>query len=288
MAVQPSTLRTTSQRAGRLYRHRSSRRRTVEAVAFVGVWMMAGYLLQLSSDAYLLLGIPLTIGFQVLVRRRPLRELFARTTTRFSLDNNGFALAAGLALVPGYFAARALLDSDWTLFGWYLAAIAGAFAAAFALRAGSMWAAVRSAALPIAIGASGMALVYGTMHIATGAPLSVAAALAAVAKYTALYFPATFLLEEVAFRGALDEHVHHDGDRGGWRSAILVSALWGLWHLPVSHGLPLPLQVVELVGVHVVLGVPLSLAWRRSRNLAGPALAHAVNDAVRNAFMLGL
>ena len=74
-----------------------------------------------------------------------------------------------------------------------------------------MSAALRSAALPIAIGAGGMALVYGTMHIATGAPLSVAAALAAVAKYTALYFPATFLLEEVAFRGALDAHVHHDG-----------------------------------------------------------------------------
>ena len=74
MAVQPSTLRTTSQTAGRLYPDRSSRRRTVEAVAFVGVWMMAGYLLHLSSDAYLLLGIPLTIGFQVLVRRRPLRE----------------------------------------------------------------------------------------------------------------------------------------------------------------------------------------------------------------------
>jgi membrane protease YdiL (CAAX protease family) len=260
----------------------------MEAVAFVGVWMLAGYLLQLGSDAYLLVGIPLTIGFQVLVRRRPLRELFARTTTRFSLDKKGFALAAGLALVPGFFAARALVDSDWTLFSWYLAAIAGAFAAAFALRAGQMWAAVRSAALPIAIGAGGMALVYGTMHIATGAPLSVGAALAAVAKYTALYFPATFLLEEVAFRGALDSHVHHDGDRWNWRSAVLVSALWGLWHLPVSHGLPLLLQVVELVGVHVVLGVPLSLAWRRSRNLAGPALAHAVNDAVRNAFMLGL
>ena len=244
MAVQPSTLRTTSQTAG-LYSGRSSRRRTVEAVAFVGVWMMAGYLLQLSSDAYLLLGITLTISFQVLVRRRPLRELFARTMTRFSLDRKGFALAAGLALVPGYFAARALLDSDWTQFGWYLAAIAGAFAAAFALRAGSIWSAVRSAALPIAIGASGMAVVYGTMHIATGAPLSVAAAVAAVAKYTALYFPATFLLEEVAFRGALDAHVHHDADRGGWRSAVLVSALWGLWHLPVSHSLPLPLQVVE-------------------------------------------
>src|SRR5690349_16378682 len=93
MAVQPSTLRVTSQTAGRLYPDRSSRRRTMEAVAFVGVWMLAGYLLQLGSDAYLLVGIPLTIGFQVLVRRRPLRELFAGTTTRFSLDKKGFALA---------------------------------------------------------------------------------------------------------------------------------------------------------------------------------------------------
>ena len=48
------------------------------------------------------------------------------------------------------------------------------------------------------------------------------------------------------------------------------------------------MQLAELVGVHIVLGVPLSFAWRRTRNLVGPALAHAVNDAVRNAFMLGL
>jgi hypothetical protein len=145
MAVQPSTFSTTSHTAGRLHPDRSSRRRTVEAVAFVGVWVVAGYLLHLSSDAYLLLGIPLTIGFQLLVRRRPLRELFVRNTTQFSLGKRGLAMATGLALVPGHFAARALADSDWTLFGWYLAAIAGAFAAAFALRAGSMWAAVRSA-----------------------------------------------------------------------------------------------------------------------------------------------
>ena len=47
-------------------------------------------------------------------------------------------------------------------------------------------------------------------------------------------------------------------------------------------------MVVELVVVHVALGVGLSLAWRRTRNLGGPALAHAVIDAVRNATMLGL
>ena len=46
--------------------------------------------------------------------------------------------------------------------------------------------------------------------------------------------------------------------------------------------------LVELVVVHVLLGVPSSFAWRRTRNLAGPALANAVIDAVRNASMLGL
>ena len=109
-----------------------------------------------------------------------------------------------------------------------------------------------------------------------------------MAEYTALYFPATFLLEEVAFRGALDAHLHHEGDSRGWQSAILISVLWGLWHLPVTSGRSLPHLVVQLVVVHVALGVPLSWAWRRNRNLAGPALAHAVNDAVRNAVMLGL
>lgn len=66
-----------------------------------------------------------------------------------------------------------------------------------------------------------------------------AAAVAMVVMYTALY-PAAFLVEEVSFRGAIDPH------------------------LPVSHPLPLPLQMIELVVVHVLLGVPLSFAWRRT------------------------
>ena len=31
-----------------------------------------------------------------------------------------------------------------------------------------------------------------------------------------------------------------------------------------------------------------AIVWRRARDLAGPALAHVANDAVRNADMLGL
>lgn len=267
----------------------SRRRRLTEAVAFVAVWVAIGYLFRLSANSYLLLGVPLTAAFQVWVRRRPLRELFVRDTSRFVLSRRGVAMAIVLAVVPAYCAVQAAAIGDWTLLGWNMAAAAGAVPAAFSLRAGTVLGALRSAALPIAIGATGFAIVFGIAHVVTGTPLPAMAALGALVKYTALYFPATFLLEEVAFRGALDAHVHHDGDSRGWQSAVFVSALWGLWHLPVSSfNFPLPLVVAELVVVHVLLGVPLSFAWRSSRNLAGPALAHAAIDAVRNAFMIGL
>ena len=287
--------RTTPTPGGRTGRLDSSpRRRCAEAIAFVALWMAAGYLLPIDSNGYLLLGIPLTMVFQLFVRRRPLRELFAPASSTAAntvrWDGTALAMAAGLALLPAVYAVRAVASQDWVVAGWYLAAVVGAGCAAFALRAGTVLGALRSAALPIAIGATGFALVYSAMHVVAGVPLSAAAVVAAVVKYTALYFPASFLLEEVSFRGAIDPHVHvhEDGGQRGWRSAVFVSVLWGLWHLPVSHGLPLPLQAIELVAVHVLLGVPLSFAWRRTRNLAGPALAHAVNDAVRNGFMLGL
>jgi membrane protease YdiL (CAAX protease family) len=251
--------------------------------------MMGGWLLPISSNGYLLLGIPLTIVFQVLVRRRPLRELYTASPLRGALDRRGVATAAVLAVVPGWHAVRAIAAGEWTLLGWYLAAVVGAVCAAYSFRAISASAMLRSAALPLAVGSGGFALAFGLVHIATGRPLPVLAAIVALAKYSALYFPASYLLEEVTFRGALDAHVHHDGDAAGRKSAIFVSVLWGLWHLPVSStGLPFTLQVLQLVAVHVAFGVPFSLAWRRTRNLAGPALAHAVNDAVRNALMLGL
>ena len=51
--------------------------------------------------------------------------------------------------------------------------------------------------------------------------------------------------------------------------------------------MPFPLLVLSADHLAHPIGVPLSLAWRRTANLAGPALAHAVIDAVRNG-VLGL
>ena len=250
--------------------------------------MALGYVFAGNDLVYLLMGLPLTIGFQLLVRGRPLRELWIRDATRFSLDRRGLLLAAILVVAPAYYGARALPGASGWLIGWYAAAIVGAAGAAFALRATTPVAMLRAALVPIALGAGGMAAVLGGIHIATGTPVHVLAVVGTVAKYLLLYFPLTFVLEEVAFRGALDAHVHHAGEQRGWRSALLVAALWGLWHLPISNGLPFPLLVLEVLAVHCLIGVPLSFAWRRTRNLAGPAFAHAAIDAVRNALILGL
>lgn len=47
--------------------------------------MAAGDLLRLCANGCLLLGIPPTAALRLLVRRRPLRELFTAGTTRFEL-----------------------------------------------------------------------------------------------------------------------------------------------------------------------------------------------------------
>jgi membrane protease YdiL (CAAX protease family) len=62
-----------------------------------------------------------------------------------------------------------------------------------------------------------------------------------------------------------------------------VSALWGLWHLPLGSLKPLWLVVVQALVIQCAIGVPLSFAWRRSGNLALPAAAHGFADAVRDA-----
>ena len=104
-----------------------------------------------------------------------------------------------------------------------------------------------------------------------------------------LYVPVTFLLEEVKLRGAVDAHVHHPGDRFGLVSAVFVSALWGLWHLPMDLGSePVVDVILGLLIVHVSIGVPLSYAWRRSGNLTLPAVAHATIDAVRDGLSVGV
>jgi hypothetical protein len=265
--------------------------RVLAATAFVGAWVACGFAFHLSVIAYLLLGIPLTAAFQVLVAGEPIAALWVRRARRFELGWRGWLVAVALAVVPFASLLQDLRSRVWLVAAWSLVAVLGAAPGAFALTR------MRRA--------DGRALLFclataGTIGVLWMAGLSVAVHLqggvrAAVPfghcvwtgiRHFLEFVPVVFVLEEVSFRGAIDAYVHPDPSAKGLGSAAFVSALWGLWHLPVAlHGRPLPVVAVSLVVVHVTVGVPLSVFFRRSGNLAVPGIVHAFIDGVRDALL---
>ena len=289
-------------------------RRWVEVLAFVGVWFAAGLLLDVSPYTYLVLGIPLTAGFQLFVRKRPIKDLWVRGGPGLSLRSVSLKLAILailLAILPLVQLVQLVigvvsgLGLDIILY--FLAAIVGAGAAAYALGQfrRETW---RYLGLCLATaGLLGVLLVIGPLLLAARYDASTATALptsGSLGPVALLWFeqllllvPVVFMMEEVAFRGASDSHVRHPGESQGVESstvygiasAIVVSVLWGLWHLPI---VPLPPQLPHpSVFEHIVfvgylewaVGPFLSLFWRKSGNLMVSGFSHATMDSVRNA-----
>jgi membrane protease YdiL (CAAX protease family) len=267
-------------------------RRYIEVLAFVGLWMALGWIFHLDTNSYLLIGVPLVVLFQRFVRQRPLRQLWVRDAAAFRLGLVGSVIAVFLILSPGYdLIFVAVPKKSWIVVLWFLCAVAGAVFAAFAItqqRASAARRAFPSFISAVLIGMAIMATSALASHHGIGVPLS---KLFLLLKQFLLYFTVTFVLEEVAFRGALDSHIYQlptDGQqRGGsaWVSAIFVSALWGIWHLPLlptGGGAAFAAAIPVLIIVHTLTGVPLSFCWRASGTLVLPAAAHALIDSYRN------
>jgi membrane protease YdiL (CAAX protease family) len=100
-------------------------------------------------------------------------------------------------------------------------------------------------------------------------------------------WPGYYMIEEVLFRGVIDSHVHHEGERKWLLSAIFVSLLWGTWHLPVilelSPGASVGSVIASMLILQCAVGPFLSYWWRRSGNLLVPAVTHDFLDSLRNA-----
>jgi membrane protease YdiL (CAAX protease family) len=276
-------------------------RRWIEALAFVGLWIATGEVLDMSTNAYLLLGIPLTAGFQLFVRKRPIKDLWVRGGPGLSLRTVSLKLAIPLTIAPVVYLVDFLIKGqglDYVLYA--LAAFVGAGAAAYALGqfGRETW---RYLALCLATaGLLGVLLVIGPTMIATRydvstvhpAGVSLGPDALIGLESLVLYIPALFVMEEVAFRGAIDSHVRHLGERHGpgssvygIGSALLVSVLWGLWHYPIIPHASVVQVVAQLFFLQVAVGPFLSLFWRRSGNLMVPGLVHAAIDSVRNALV---
>ena len=266
-------------------------RRWLEVIAFVAVWVAAGELLDMSGNVYLLFGIPLTAAFQLFVRRKPIKDLWVRDGPGLSLRTVSLWLAIPLAIVPLYHLILSVVKGQGIGLGLYaIAAIVGAGAAAYAL---GQFGRRTWLYLGLCVATAGLIGVLLTVDAAWHAASAVHPTgdhlrpnVLFGIESLLLYIPALFMVEEVAFRGAIDSHVRHPGERRGVSataygilSAIFVSVLWGLWHHPIVP----EASILQLLLMQVAMGPFLSLFWRRSGNLMVPGFAHALSDSVRNA-----
>ena len=262
----------------------------LKAAAFVALYIAIGYVFKLKPTVYLLMGIPLTIAFQLGVRRQPLRMLWVRDGMPFALGARGIFIALAFMAEPVREMVVMLIHhrTDAALFVYLVATLGGAIAAAYAvcnLNKNSfrqLWVCL------FAAGAIGITLVVLSLVVAGIAKgHAIHPHILKGIKSLLIYIPVCFVMEEVVFRGMLDPVVYKPGKGRGIGSAFFVSMLWGLWHLPVAHNgaASLPATAIVLILVHSFVGIPLSLFWRKSGNLAVTATTHAFIDAVRDAFL---
>jgi hypothetical protein len=270
--------------------------RSTQAILFVGVWMAIGWLFHLAANSYLVVGVPLVVAFQILVRKEPLVTLWIRDTDRFRLNGLGMILGLGLAVLPTVRMIQPLRSASWLSHSpeilWYVCCIVGAFGAAFAFCQFKRrtWKELQFCLLTAGVIGSGtMVLGAFVRWVILHKPivLSGAVVVSGIQSFL-LYVPVCFVLEEVVFRGAIDSHVFQAGDKGQWWTAVFVSGMWGWWHLPLMKATQfsewiMPLLVLPCV--HIAVGVFLSFGWRRSGNLAVSATTHAFIDVVRNMLM---
>lgn len=267
----------------------------------VAVWFILGFLLQLTFPepvlpVYLLLGVPLLLIFQLGIHRQPLRTLWVRSGPPFVLDGPFFILWVLFSLFPIYAVVREVLRLHLANAAEYSVAIIGAFGLAYALRAMQARTWGQLVLCILTVGFIGLLpqflslLLPHLVHIHTAHPVTTTQpTLLQSLEIAAEWFlisPVGFVVEEVFFRGALDTYLHRGEEGIGWLSAIFVSALWGVWHLP-GQALSgnLLFAVVGTVLPQILVGVPLSLWWRKSGNLAVTNTAHGLLEAVRNALV---
>jgi membrane protease YdiL (CAAX protease family) len=257
--------------------------RAVVATLVIGGYMALGFAFRLGAEAYLLLGIPITIGFQILVVRRPLRSLWLRQAPPMTFTPRSMVAIVALAIAPAIVALGGVRDGDLALVGWGLAAMVGAVGAVYALRVMDRDA-VRSTVRTTLITGAVLVDIMVAYRLATGGfNGNLAAALTTTVISLLTYLPVVFVMEEVLFRGLIDTYLHGSTPGPDRASALYGSALWGLWHLPVAFLALGVLTIPYLVVVHTTMGYFMVTAWRRTGNLAAPGVSHAVIDALRNA-----
>ena len=274
--------------------------RMLEATALLGIWMLVGFWLKLDANSYLLLGLPITVVFQLLIRKAPLRDLWVRNGPPLHISQLK-PIAKLVALI--FAAANVLLTYEyyvathnWIFVLYELVAILGTIPMAYSLH---NFTRQMIRPLVMCLATAGILVVAidivtywaSVFELHTIAPVTAERFLYNWLVSMVQYLPVVFLLEEVWFRGAFDSHIYHIGEKHWKLTALYVSVLWGAWHFPIAYTPRLGLEgsvvvLGELVLFQGAVGYFLSIYWRKSGNLLVPGSVHAFVDSVRNGFGL--
>jgi membrane protease YdiL (CAAX protease family) len=248
----------------------------VISAVFVAAWVLCGSLFHLGVVSYSLIGMPFVLAFQLVICRRPIHQLWVRDAQSFRLDRFGLLFALVIIGVNACLFWPALLP--WHPWGalFLLILIIGGVGVAFALRqqrADKSRQALPSFAVALLIGGLLVLTLKHSLTLPPSMPL-------VLLKNFVRLLPATFICDEVVFRGLLDSYVAPSsaGRSQAWTSAIFISALWGFWHTWHS-------RVLLDFALTFALGVPLSFCWRKGGTLLLPGAAHALIDACRDTIL---
>lgn len=265
--------------------------RYLEVFIFVIMYIALGFALHLDANQYLLLGIPLTILFQTIIRKKSLYNLWQSDAESFRIGIPGLIIAFLLCIMPviNLIHLFNIGKLTWVDAAYNSAMIFGSFGVGFCVAFLNRNTLKQLLLTFLIIGAiSGLFQFFAAYARSVEASSDINFNWIYAFYSLITYLPICFVLEEVTFRGMLDSHVHHNDKRGGWFSAFYISALWGLWHLPiVPYEEPIDLIIIgiAMIIVHSFIGIPLSFFWRRSKSLLVPSFGHAIADAIRNALL---
>src|SRR5262249_6103627 len=251
----------------------------LEVTLILITWVAMGKLLHLDDSAYVVAGVPIVAFFQLIIRRQPLRALWIREAPPFRL-NSKLVFALPLTVLPSLSTIGAVLPfKPWDC-ALYVSTVFGAFAAAYALRH------LRRQHLRLLI----LCIIVNELIDAAGWTLQLRMGVWTLRETSMIEKSATgmisFLMgvpllcmvDEVAFRGAFDSHLNATTGHNWWISALYVSALWAVWHMPV-YG-PVDHDSLALFAILLPFGMVLSYLWRKTGNLAYTVIIHALSNAL--------
>jgi CDP-diglyceride synthetase len=92
--------------------------RLLIATGVVAIYMALGWALRLDPNAYLLLGIPLLLFFQLGIARRPLTELWLKNAPARFTTWRGLLAAVPFMIVPVWSAIDDWREASWPVRLW--------------------------------------------------------------------------------------------------------------------------------------------------------------------------